>query len=82
YDDKQVFDRPQVFKRGYEALVKSQRVLVVEDLTTTGGSVKKVVDQVREAGGTVAGVFVLVNRNPHIVNANLMQAPFQSLTVY
>src|SRR3989344_2498483 len=37
-------DNNQIFKRGYDKIVKSKNVLVVEDLTTTGGSVKKVVD--------------------------------------
>jgi orotate phosphoribosyltransferase len=80
-DDKELFDRPQIFKRGYDALVKGKKVLVVEDLTTTGGSVKKVADQVREAGGVVIGIYVLVNRNPEGVNDALMGAPFKSLAV-
>ena len=37
-------------------------MLVVEDLTTTGGSIKKVVEIVREAGGKVSGVIAIVNR--------------------
>ncbi len=82
YDEKQVFDRPQMFKRGYDALVKNKRVLVVEDLTTTGASVKKVVERVKEASGTVVGVYVLVNRNPDGVNDISMEAPFYSLAVF
>lgn len=81
YDEKQVFDRPQVFKRGYDQLVKGKRVLVVEDLTTTGGSVRKVVDEVNAAGGNVVMVYVLVNRNPDGVGQSLMGAPFRSLSV-
>lgn len=46
-------DSNQVFKRGYDKLVKGKKVLIVEDLTTTGGSVKKVVDSVKKAGGKV-----------------------------
>jgi orotate phosphoribosyltransferase len=80
-DEKQMFDRPQVFKRGYDALVAGKNVLVVEDLTTTGASVKKVVDQVRLAEGKVICVYVLVNRNPEGVNESLMGAPFKSLAV-
>lgn len=80
-DDKEVFDRPQVFKRGYDALVKGKNVLVVEDLTTTGASVKKVVERVKEAGGTVVCVYVLLNRNPQEVNEQYMTAPFSSLSV-
>lgn len=79
YGTGQVFDVPQVFKRGYEAWVKGKRVLVVEDLTTTGGSVGKVVEQVRKAGGKVAAVCVMVNRNPGTVNRRMMGAPFYAL---
>jgi len=39
-----------------------ERTLVVEDVTTTGGSVKKVVDIVEEYGGKPVGVGVLVDR--------------------
>jgi len=81
YDVKQTYDTPQVFKRGYDKIVKGKRVLIVEDLTTTGASVKKVVDRVKEAGGNVVCVYVLVNRNPDGVNSELMKAPFLSLSV-
>src|SRR3989344_7189654 len=40
-----------ILKRGYDQIVKGKQVLVVEDLTTTGGSIKKVGEIVREAGG-------------------------------
>jgi orotate phosphoribosyltransferase len=51
-----------VLKRGYDALVKGKKTLIVEDLTTTGGSVKKVVEAVRSVGAAVVGVVVLANR--------------------
>ncbi len=38
------------------------RVVVVEDVITTGGSALKAVDAVRSAGGTVLGVLALVDR--------------------
>jgi orotate phosphoribosyltransferase len=38
------------------------RVVVVEDVITTGGSALKAVDAVRAAGGTVLGVLALVDR--------------------
>lgn len=37
-------------------------VLVVEDVVTTGGSVKEVIDVVQEAGGNVVGVVSLIDR--------------------
>ncbi|KAF0091280.1 MAG: hypothetical protein FD141_1069 [Fusobacteria bacterium] len=40
-----------------------QKVLVVEDVVTTGGSVKEVIDIVRENGGKVVGVALLVDRS-------------------
>ena len=38
------------------------RVLVVEDILTTGGSVKKVIEATRAIGGEVVGLGVLCNR--------------------
>jgi orotate phosphoribosyltransferase len=64
-----------IFTRGYDKFVKGKKVLVVEDLTNTGGSVKKVVDVVREYGGEVVGVCVMANRDPELVNKNLFNAP-------
>lgn len=52
----------RAFRRGYDALVAGRRVLVVEDILTTGGSVRLVVEAVRAAGGAVAGVGALCNR--------------------
>ncbi|MCR4280821.1 MAG: phosphoribosyltransferase family protein [Candidatus Kaiserbacteria bacterium] len=51
-----------VLKRGYDAFVKGKKTLIVEDLTTTGGSVRKVVETVRSVGAEVVGVVVLANR--------------------
>lgn len=49
-------------RRGFK-LYPGQRVLVVEDVVTTGGSVLEVMDIVRQAGAEVAGVAVLVDRS-------------------
>jgi orotate phosphoribosyltransferase len=50
-----------VFRRAF-AVPAGARVLVVEDVVTTGGSVGEVIDLVREAGGEVAGVVSLIDR--------------------
>lgn len=42
--------------------VAGRKVLVVEDTSTTGGSVLTAVEAVREAGGEVVGVAVIVDR--------------------
>jgi orotate phosphoribosyltransferase len=49
-------------RRGYDRLVTGKRALVVEDVITTGGSVKGVIEATQAAGGIVAGVACLVNR--------------------
>ncbi len=72
----------QIFRRGYDKFVKGKKVLVIEDLTTTGISVKKVVNTVRAAGGKVVAVCVMVNRNPKNINAKVVGAPFYSLGVF
>lgn len=43
--------------------VSGRRVLVVEDTSTTGGSVMTAVEALREAGAQVVGVAVIVDRN-------------------
>lgn len=49
-------------RRGFE-IPKDSRILVVEDVITTGGSVQEVIDLVKEAGGIVESVAVLVDRS-------------------
>ncbi|MGE5544618.1 MAG: orotate phosphoribosyltransferase [Bacillota bacterium] len=49
-------------RRGF-SIEPGQRVLVVEDVITTGGSVREVMDVVHEFGGNVIGVGVLVDRS-------------------
>ncbi len=74
-------EKNQIFTRGYDRLVKDKRVLVIEDLTTTGGSVRKVVDSVKVACGKVVAVAVMVNRDPAHVTSKLVGAPFWALGV-
>jgi orotate phosphoribosyltransferase len=50
------------FRRGF-AIRPGERVVVVDDIMTTGGSVQETVDAVRSAGGHVAGAAVLVDRS-------------------
>ena len=50
------------FRRGFE-VGPHERVLVVEDVVTTGGSAREVVDLARAGGGTVVGVGALIDRS-------------------
>ncbi len=49
-------------RRGFN-INSGERVLVVEDVITTGGSAKEVVEMVREQGGIVTEVAVIVDRS-------------------
>ena len=52
----------RAFGRGFQ-IAAGERVLVVDDVLTTGGSVRDVIDAVRARGGEVAGVALLVDRS-------------------
>lgn len=62
YAEEEGEERRRVFRRGYGQRLTGRRVLVVEDVLTTGGSVLKVVQAVREQQGVVVGVGALCNR--------------------
>lgn len=49
-------------RAGFSNQVKGKRVLIVEDLLSTGSSVVKVRDEVEKVGGTVVGISVVCNR--------------------
>ena len=50
-------------RRGFE-VAPGERVLVVEDVTTTGGSVREVMQVAQEHQGQVVGVGAILNRSP------------------
>ncbi len=62
YAEKDPSGKGFLITRGYDKIVADRRVLVVEDILTTGGSARGVVEAVRAARGIVIGVGVLVNR--------------------
>ncbi len=51
-----------VIKRGYDAIVRGKRVLVVEDVLTTGDSAKKVIEASRALDAKIIGLGVICNR--------------------
>ncbi len=51
-----------VLRRGFE-ISEGEKVLVCEDVVTTGGSVFEVIDIVKEYGGEVVGVGMIVDRS-------------------
>ncbi len=55
-------DGTMALRRGF-AIEAGTRVLVVEDVVTTGGSTREVMAVASQSGGTVVGVCSLVNRS-------------------
>ncbi len=69
----------QMFTRGYEKYVQdNKRVLVVEDIITTGGSILKTIKAVRDAGGEVVSACAMVNKNKDL-DKNIFGVPFDAL---
>lgn len=64
-----------LLRRGF-ALAPGEKVAVVEDVFTTGGSTREVCGTVREAGGDVVAVGSLVDRG---LPANAFLVPSRSL---
>ena len=50
-------------RRGF-AVMPRERVLVVEDVTTTGGSVREIMQVAQGRQGQVVGVGAILNRSP------------------
>ncbi len=50
-----------VIERG-SGISRGERVIVVEDVVTTGGSVRKVIEEVKRKGGNVLAVYSLIDR--------------------
>jgi len=61
-----------VIRRGFD-IQPDEKVLVVEDVITTGGSVKEVMDLVESSGGNIIGVGVLVDRSNGTANLHSNQ---------
>ena len=55
-------DGAMQLRRGFE-IARGERVLVCEDVITTGGSVQEVGDIVEQCGGVVVGVGAIVDRS-------------------
>ena len=60
----------RVFRRDFE-FKAGERVLIVDDVLTTGGSIKGTIDAVNKLGGVVIGIGVLVDRSTEEIDFNV-----------
>jgi orotate phosphoribosyltransferase len=68
------------FRRGF-AVAPGTRVLVVEDVVTTGGSVREVIELIRAGGAEVVGVGAIVDRSGGGVEFGVPFRPLLSMSV-
>jgi len=68
-------DGEMALRRGFE-IKPGQKVLVVEDVVTTGGSAKEVIKLIKEIGGEVVAVSSLIDRSGGKAD---FSAPFKAL---
>lgn len=71
-------DKTFSFHRGYDAYVPGKNILVVEDILTTGGSARQVIELIRRHGGNVVGLSALCNRG-NVQPVDVGNVPLQSL---
>ena len=64
----------RAFRRGF-SISSGERVLIVDDILTTGNSIREVLDAVTGQGGVVIGIGVLIDRSEHEIEFG---APFFS----
>jgi orotate phosphoribosyltransferase len=67
-------------RRGF-AVKPGMRVLVVEDVTTTGGSIQKSIDHLRTRGAEIVGVSVLVDRSGNAVTFDCRYEPLARIVM-
>ncbi len=67
-------------RRGF-AVREGERVLAVEDVTTTGGSVREVIEAVTNAGGVIVGVGAIIDRSGGEVGFDVPFKPLARLEV-
>lgn len=67
-------------RRGF-SIDKGERVLICEDVTTTGGSVFELIDIVRECGAETAGVGCIVDRSNGTIDFKIKQVSLAKFKV-
>jgi orotate phosphoribosyltransferase len=55
-------EKERAFKRGF-TIEPGERVLIVDDIMTTGGSIRQTIDAAKKLGGNIVGVGVMVDRS-------------------
>ncbi len=70
-----------LLRRGFN-IEPGERVLIAEDVITTGGSVMEVLNKVRDYGGKVVGVAVLVDRSRGKANLGVRKEALLNINIH
>lgn len=65
--DKETGDYEMRFRKDFQDVIGGRKLILIEDVITTGGSVMKTIKAIHGAGGRVIGVLCIWNRNPRLV---------------
>jgi len=64
-----------IFKRGFNIEPK-QKILIVEDIVTTGGSINEIIELVEEYNANIIGIVSIVDRNDKL---KIFKYPYETL---
>ena len=64
---EKIGDAERAFRRGF-TINAGEHILIVDDILTTGGSIREVMTAVRNQGGIVIGIGILVDRSQQKVD--------------
>lgn len=73
-------DGKMVLRRGF-SISKGEKVLVVEDVVTTGGSTKEVIELVNSLGASVVGVGSIIDRSSAGIDFGVPFKPLAKIEV-
>lgn len=67
-------------RRGFN-IEKDEKVLIVDDIMTTGGSILELMDLVKNSGGLIVGIGVLVDRSGGEIDMGVPVFPLVTLDI-
>ena len=77
------FDGKMKLRRGFN-INENEKILIIEDVLSTGGSIKEVIDLIAQFKGNVVGVGVIVDRSlsPVFIHDNFFSITSQKAKIF
>jgi orotate phosphoribosyltransferase len=73
-------DRKMSLRRGF-SIAPGEKVIVIEDVITTGGSTREVIDVVRALGGTAVAAGSIIDRSGGAADLGIPRVALETLSV-